>query len=134
MKSFAIKPFFNLDSPTYPSEIVLELPKGVEITVDQIYNFVFFHIQYTLGTEEDTVKRRVYLVTQGASVPSDYVHIGSVVANEHNPANTEDDESVEEFPVDEETFYSSLAIVNVYIEPEVTKVENKNRWTFGDAR
>ena len=134
MKSFVVKPFFNLDSPTYPVEIYLELPKKAEISVDQIYNFVFFHIHYTVGTEEDTVKRRVYLVAQGATVPSDYIHVGTIVANEHNPADTEDDEAVEEFPVDEETFYSSLALLNVYIEPEVTKLESKNRWTFGETR
>ena len=135
MQSFAIKPFFNLDSDTYPTEVRVELPRGCDLTVDQVYNFVFFHITFKVGTEVDLVSRRVLLITQGESVPADYELIGSIIGNERNPGADQGEEGVEEFPIDEDTFYNSLVMLNVYIEPERTaKIENANRWSFGDKR
>lgn len=135
MQSFAIKPFFNLDADTYPSEVSVELPRGCDLSVDQIYNFVFFHIGYRIGTESDLVKRRVLLISQGEAVPSHYKLVGSLVGNERNPSADQSSEDAEEFPVDEESFYNSLAILNVYLEPETTVLtENASRWTFGDKR
>lgn len=135
MQSFAIKPFFNLDADTYPTEVRVELPRGCDLTVDQVYNFVFFHVTFKVGTEIDLVPRRVLLITQGESVPADYELIGSIIGNERNPGADQTEEGVEEFPMDEGTFYDSLAMLNVYIEPErTTKIENANRWSFGDKR
>lgn len=135
MQSFAIKPFFNLDADTYPTEVRVELPRGCDLTVDQIYNFVFFHIGFKVGTETDLVDRRVYLITQGESVPPDYELVGSIVGNERNPSAEQGEDGTEEFPMDEETFYNSLVILNVYIEPERTvTVEDATRWSFGSKR
>lgn len=125
-KTFMVKPFFNLDSTEgIPKQVSLTVPVGGTVAVEQLYNFVFFQIHFDVNQTE-AVDRNLLLAFEGEEIPSNYEHIGVVVANE-----TTDESNAEELPQTDGEFYSSLALLNVYISPEPpVRKADPNKWSF----
>jgi hypothetical protein len=124
-QTFMVKPFFNLDSSEgVPKQVAIAVPKGGTVAVEQMYNFIFLRIHFDLAAE-DAIERTMLLAFEGEEVPSNYEHIGVIVANE-----TTDDTASEPMPQTDEEFYDALTILNVYISPETTQKRDPNKWSF----
>lgn len=125
-KTFMVKPFFNLDSTEgIPKQGSITVPVGGTVAIEQLYNFVFFQIHFDVN-QTDAVERELLLAFEGEEIPSNYEHIGVVVANE-----TTDDNTAEELPQTDVEFYESLALLNVYLSPEpAVKKSDPNKWSF----
>ena len=133
MKSFTIKPFFDMRDEKWPFETVVDLPQGATLTAEQFVNFVYWHIHFNPSFNQ-TVKRRVVLAVAGELVPKDYEHIGTLLpyiepeVSEEEPSESATD--LAELPT-EEDFYSNYRLINVYIAPEFTTKAPLKSWSFG---
>ena len=133
MKTFTIRPFFNMQDKDWPVEAVIDLPQGATFTVEQFANFVYWHIHYNPNFKT-LVKRSIVLATAGEVVPEQYDHVG-VLLPYIEPEDTEeelDDKAAgnSEMPSEEE-FYENYRLINVYAAPESPAKAPLKSWSFG---
>ena len=133
MKSFTIRPFFDMRDKDWPVEALIDLPQGATLTVEQFANFVYWHIHYD-PDYKTVVKRSVILATTGQQVPDNYEHVGTLIPyTESEGAEGETIEQTEsDFQVpSEEEFYDTYRLINAYIAPEPTAKALLKSWSFG---
>lgn len=138
MKTFAVKPFFDFRDDSWPSEVSIDLPSKATVTVEQYANFVYFHVHYNPAMET-VVKRTVFLIVVGETIPDAYEHIGTLVpflsVEEGGPVAEPDEEIPPEIgPLTEEDFYNNYRIINVYIAPETPAKLPLAAWSFGRGK
>ena len=133
MKSFTIRPFFDMRDKDWPVETLIDLPQGATLTVEQFANFVYWHIHYNPDFKT-ILKRSVILAVAGQAVPDNYEHVGTLLPyTESESAEGETVERVEDdFQIpSEEEFYESYRVINAYIAPEQAAKVPLKSWSLG---
>lgn len=135
MKTFTIKPFFDMRDKSWPVEASIDVPQGTKVSVEQFANFVYWHLHFNPDVKT-TVKRLVVLVVAGELVPDKYEYIGTLLPYiepelSDDATDSEPSESGElEMPTEEE-FYDNYRLINVYAAPEPAAKLPLQGWAFG---
>jgi hypothetical protein len=137
MKTFSIKPFFDMRDKSWPSEVAIELPQGAQIAVEQFANFVYWHIHFNPEVKT-TIKRTVILAVAGDIIPDAYQYIGTLLPYIEPDATDDDTQSSNEpsesdaleMPTEEE-FYENYRLINVYAAPEPAAKIPLQGWSLG---
>jgi hypothetical protein len=139
MKCFSIYPLADLNKELMPTNKQVMVPAGSEIQSHQYANHVYLTV-HSRTNQTRTALREIMFAIPFQEIPNDYELIGTIIANEalgldddENSDEDSDEESeiLEEVPTDPEEFYSVLALINVYISPEMPiSARDGKSWSF----
>lgn len=144
MKQFRIKPLLNLAKKTLLREVEIKVPVGGKVRVQQYENFVWLMIE-SIEDFENSVERKIIIVTEGEKIPHDYEFIGNVIGNllgdsplydddgkeiEEGEEDEEDGTTVSLLPHSDDDFYQAFFPLCAYISAEKPSRLNSKSWSY----